>query len=175
MAAHFQSVNRSLPDGVKYEPIDKETLKMLQDMHGSGAPQQAPAASGGADISGQLQSLAQDERNAHIFYTYFAQKAGAPVIKDAFAAAAQGAQDRMQDLAALLAQFYGKTFTPADATIQLEISEGQAIALACAEELKTMRALAKLQRESARAQAEPGLARILAAKVLGYCAIAALA
>jgi hypothetical protein len=78
-AEQFQRVNKNLPDGVRYEPLDDETLKILREKKPS-APSIEPEKTPDETIE-ILKNLAQYEHNNFIFYKNSENETFAPLEK----------------------------------------------------------------------------------------------
>jgi len=161
---HFRRVNKGLPDGVMYEPLDKETLELLKSQAQPkevAPPKELPvpaplnslppvpppadtpppaATIAPADIADVLEMLAQDERNAFIFYSHFA-KIG---HKKNLSTLAQDSEMRMNNYIQILKSGFNRDFTPKETDINVNLSLVHAINLAITEEHKGLTKLSGL-------------------------------
>ncbi|MCL1883831.1 MAG: hypothetical protein FWF81_08795 [Defluviitaleaceae bacterium] len=183
-AEQFRRANKNLPDGVRYEPLDEETMRILREKNPkfqappqqvqpqsqpplpqSPPPQQVqppqpPSQSFTAQSEEIIKRLAQDERNSHVFYNHFAHNA-------TFAILAKDSKARLEQYTALLAM-QGKPFIPLETTINTEIEISEAIKLALSEENKGLIALGNLLDLSADTPSEKVIGRILNKKIIGH-------
>jgi hypothetical protein len=193
----FKRANRGLPDGVRYEPLDEETMRLLKE-HGhiddtsaalpepvitpqvesvpvsSPAPVAAPSASvlfTAADpaLADRFKRLAQDERNAHIFYTNLSVLA--PETTDALDGLAQEAARRVGIYTELLDKRFGLPFAPEDAPINTQISLADGIQLALSEENKSLGVLSDLLDETQDTHMAKTLQSVINRKVIGLSAL----
>ena len=233
-AEKFQQVNKNLPDGVRYEPLDEETMKILRQKNSSQAqnisPQNIPAQvqnissqnipAQAQNISSQnilaqtqnsqakffdsppmipsqaqnipaqpqnfspmipsqsfeqspqkkslpaeaeliLEGLAQNERNAFVFYTHFAAQ------KESFAILAKDSKNRLEQYSALLSECFEKKFAPQETTINTELNLHDAISLAIFEESKGLVTLGNLSELATDADVEKIILRVINKKIIG--------
>ena len=174
-AEQFKRINSTLPDGVMYEPLDEETLRILK----AGAqqppvlpapsvpPAQPPApqllplpvAQGAAStkIIETLQQLAQDEYNATSFYASLSLQE-----------LSKGSEARHQQYLQILQGHLSNNFTPVQKELQLNIGIEQALSLAMQEENKALVIISLLLEEVEGTPLERALERILAKKLIGH-------
>jgi len=164
-AQEFRRVNRGLPDGVRYEPLDEDTMRLLRENgHISDAlpaPKQAtmpitaqnpvPAPTTAQAPSSEMQksieiiqSLIQDERNAHIFYSHLATSANIEWTTKALEQIAEDCNRNTRQLSELLSAHMNSSFTPEEAEINTGLELETALNLALSEESKTLRTLIEL-------------------------------
>jgi hypothetical protein len=240
-AEQFRRVNKSLPDGVRYEPLDEETVRLLRDNgHLPEQPQSQPvqqmqsqpvqqtqsqpvqqtpppqpmqivdtrtpmipqpqvpsfaSASTTAstieaspifpslspppslppppplpplapEIAGILEELAQDERNAQVFYGHFSRNAPKPEVKEALAGISKECGVRLRLYAGLLVQHFNRQFFPEETEINIGITFVDAISLALLEENKSLVVLAELLDKVNNTVAEKDIQRILSKKII---------
>ena len=238
-AEQFRRMNKGLPDGVRYEPLDDETMRILQQKsfgsmmqiqasQGSQVPQASQLQSSGTHtpmISSQppasstntpmiplplsappvhapiipppssappvhtpiippvteavplkilpsesaeiLKSLAQDERNAHVFYNHFAKN-------KSFAILAKDSKARLDQYTSLITKHFNQSFAPKETEINTEMETSEAIALALSEENKGLSTLGNLLELTADTAAEKQLLRILIKKIISYTEVLSL-
>jgi hypothetical protein len=184
-AEQFHNMNKNLPDGVRYEPLDEDTMRILRQKIGktqnppqarNEPPSPAPPAMPAppvhtpmipppqifpAEAAEILKKLAQDERNANIFYSRFAKK-------ESFAVLAKDSKARYEQITALLMQHFEIYFTPLETEINTEMKLSEAVALAISEENKGLLVLGNLLELLADTAAEKPLLRILNKKIIGH-------
>ncbi len=160
----FKSVNKNLPDGVRYEPLDKETLRLLKEAGGAAAktqaspippvpevprssvpaeklPPNAPAQHNAEAQNNLLEQLMQDERNAGVFYAYLAETAPRPDFGAALQSIAKGCGARLQAYGNILSRTGGGQFVPKETDINKTIPFERGVSLAISEENKAILAL----------------------------------
>ena len=205
-ADQFRRVNQGLPDGVRYEPLDEDTMRLLKDnghlkqaspppanpvevaqpqSPSSFAPPRTPMipqpqAAVAPDkpsppslapiiLSGEipkiLQELAQDERNAQIFYSGISDAEPAKELLSSFAIDC-GA--RLKQYLTLLADHCNHVFVPLETKINTNLDFAKAISLALTEENKTLVKLANLLDLVADTPAAGAIQRIINKKVAAY-------
>ena len=169
----FRRVNKGLPDGVRYEPLDETTMQLLRD--NGHLPKEQPQVSTPAMpalppvppvFSGEeqeqtvktIQRLIQDERNAHVFYSHL----------EGFADIAKSCLTHMKQLKEMLASQYGNEFAPAETEINTQLEFGDAVALALVEEEKSLRVLTELLDEVKNAECERVIQRVINRKIVNY-------
>ena len=177
-AEQFRRINRGLPDGVMYEPLDEETMRILkasQPLVQPVLPAQPPAAQAEApkppllskDIAKTIEGFAQDEHNAHTFYTNLSVKAPGEAIKDSLAALAGECALRREKYTEMLKEHFASDFAPAEKDIHKNLPFEKAILLAVAEESKTLTTLTNLLEQVEETTLERPLKRIVYRKILG--------
>ena len=255
-AEQFRRVNKSLPDGVMYEPLDDEIMQILKDSGklpqgmsptsasalpptwespisgGSGRKAESPGEAGtrpaGSDAffgggntrgtdppraaslsdsdtffnggnapdaaspngtrAGQtdtapfpepsssnphpnavaLAHLAQDERNAQIYYRHLAESAPREDFKAVIHNMSELCRERTNMHSSLSARLYGRDFSPEDAEINTQISFEEGVAWAMAEETKAMRTLSELLVQLDDAEAVRTLQNMINRKMVDY-------
>ena len=189
--AKFRRANQGLPDGVRYEPLDEDTLRLLRE---NGhlpeappapaptpmqAPMQAPVTAAptppsqevtqsNKDITNIIEGIIQDERNAQIFYSHMATTAAGQAMAAAVTEIASDCHKHTQQLTQLLASHFGSGFTPIEAEINKGLDFEDALALALIEENKSLRVLAELMDTVSHAESEKIIQRIINKKVVNY-------
>jgi len=195
-AAQFTRVNSGLPDGVRFEPLDTETMRILQQhaarndvsegspsaaspvistipvappsmpapptmshMPSKPQPQQVQILSD--EATEILRSLAQNERNASIFYTHFAENTSKDV-SEVFSALVRDSKARLVQFAAFL-----PAFIPQETEINIELQLAEAINLALSEEGKGLITLGNLLELVVDTPAEQPISRMVNKKIIG--------
>ncbi|MCL2576801.1 MAG: ferritin-like domain-containing protein [Defluviitaleaceae bacterium] len=210
-AEQFRRMNRTLPDGVRYEPLDDEIMQILRQnnivknlqpaaqmpetpptppapptsptppapstsqpfsartpMIPFQPPAPAPSQTLPPETAETLKRLAQDERNAFILYTHFAENEQEEKIKEPFAILAKDSKSRLELYTTLLEQDFKENFIPQEAEINTEIEISDAITLALSAENKGLIALGNLLDLTADTSAEKSLGRVLNRKIIGH-------
>ena len=196
-AEQFRRMNSSLPDGVRYEPLDDETMRILKGAAKASdvkpapqkqsanppvaAPEPRPAAFSApapqplapesalpAESAEILKRIAQDERNASVFYAHFAN------ANESFAVLAKDSKARFALYVKLLAENFHEDFAPQETEINTSIEISGAVVLAIAEENKGLIALGNLLDTAADTPAEKLLGRALNRKIIGHNLLLAL-
>jgi len=188
-AEQFRRVNKTLPDGVHYEPLDEETMKILRgklpaqskeqpQIFGTQTPMiplqqplqnpmqpSEPSASKPlpTEASGVLEALAQNERNAYVFYSHFAAN------EELFAILAKDSKKRLEQYTTLLSKFFKRIFVAQETDINKELSISEAVALAISEENKGLITLVNLSELFADTEAENQILRVVNQKLIGQC------
>lgn len=215
-AEQFRRMNNSLPDGVRYEPLDEETMRILKQRSEAKNPQAqieqnetrppSPQAFGArapmapaqtpvpppvpqsaplpAKASEILKRLAQDERNAFVFYSHFSkaadsentnsEKETAAKKKEPFATLAENSKTRMEQFTTIIAQNFDENFVAQETEINTEIDTAAAITLALTEESKGLDTLGNLLELAEDTSEEKMLARALNQKMSGHRLLLAL-
>ena len=161
-ANHIRQVNRGLPDGVRYEPIDEETkaaLEKIQNMQNTQAatteestptpkaifptedivPQNTPVAN--LDL---LKRLVQDEQNAFQYYQYLSEIAPSEDLQKKLQEISNSCNNRRNTYQQMLQNDFDAKEIQINDTIQF--AQGMAIALR--EETKILDNMAKLIEQS---------------------------
>lgn len=186
-AAEFRRVNKNLPDGVRYEPLDDETMRLLRDnghipktpaLPSPPSPQLPPVQPEPpknqtpekipANIRETLENLSQDERNAHIFYSHFAEIAEAEPTKKALANLAKDSEVRQNQYQSLIETHFNNTYTPKETKINTSIPIHDAIALALIEENKSLTTLGNILDQATFADFEKIIQRIINKKIISH-------
>ena len=186
-AEQFRRVNQGLPDGVMYEPLDDETMRILKAMQPPPlptpptSPQEEPEKPTlSLDVAKTIESLAQDEHNAHIFYTNLTQHATADKIKDALMDLAGECVLRHKKYTKMLKSHFDIDFEVAEKDINTGLPFAEGILLALSEETHGLSTLANLLEQTEGSPLEGQIAPIINKKILTnqrllYCAIANMA
>ena len=190
-ADHFRRVNKSLPDGVMYEPLDKDILRLLKENAQAAAapapvapppqttsepsvsPPPAPSTIP-AEIATILESLAQNERNAQIFYSHIAQTAPEEGQKKSLTVLAKGCEARLLNYTLMLNTSFSREFKPKETEINVKIAFTDAISLAITEENKALTTLSDLLDQVAETSLEKQILRLLNKKIIAQQTLLAL-
>jgi len=160
-AEQFRRINKTLPDGVMYEPLDEGTMHALK-------PSTAPSSSATTEISKTLQRLAQDEHNAHIFYSRIAQNAPSNEAKQSLMDLANGCESRCSKYIQILSAQFNLNFVPAQKEINTRIPYSNAIHLAINEENKALTTLTNLIDQIEGTPLEMQIQRMISKKILAH-------
>ena len=145
-AAKFNHINKSLPDGVMYQPLDEETLALIQKQQQQPKPEPQPepkqAPSPPPENPTPLKTLAQNQHNAKIFYhnlslTITDTTPQATYIKNSLTTMAKESEARRKDYINIIGQDFDTEAKEINANIPLP----QAINLAILEETKALSTL----------------------------------
>ena len=216
-ADQFRRINNGLPDGVRYEPLDEETMRLLKDNgHLPDVPNQpaaqnppvqqatlapptltpartpmippdtntfpsvesamptqkpSPPSLSPIILSGEipkiLESLAQDERNAQVFYGKVSESAGDD-IKEMLSSLSRDCGARLNQYLSILSTHCNRRFVPLETAINTNIEVNQALALAIAEENKSLATLNRLLDQVSDTSAEMAVQRIVNKKMVGH-------
>jgi hypothetical protein len=148
MAERIKELNRNLPDGVHYEPLDADALRRLQG--GAATPMPPPPELPFTPVpptpfsektNALLERLIQDERNSVVFYTYLAEAAPFDDAAESLKSIAEGCGQRQKIYGGMYQKLTGKEFTPKESKINTGIPFREGVALALSEENKSVRAL----------------------------------
>jgi len=217
-AQFFRRANKSLPDGVRYEPLDDATMRLLrenghlppaleppatgQQMQTPPLPQQQspmpvqaaqshsplPAATPAVphhtpmmpapqpfaitpdsqSIAKIIESLVQDERNAHIFYSNLAKIAQGQPMEPALTDIATDSSMYSIKFSQMLSKQFGNNFEPAEKEINTGLGFKESLALALEEEHKSLRALTELLEKVANPETEKAIQRVINKKIVNY-------
>ncbi|MCL2841382.1 MAG: hypothetical protein FWE05_11495 [Defluviitaleaceae bacterium] len=184
-AAEFRRVNKALPDGVRYEPLDDETMRLLQDNgHIPKNPITTSSQPAPVDklpeklentsvifpesLCNILENLSQDERNAHIFYTHFAESSEHEPIKKALATLAKDSEQRQNQYISLISTHFNHNHTPKEIKINTNIPIADAITLALTEENKSLVTLGNLLDQVVNTDLEQIIQRIINKKIIAH-------
>ncbi|MCL2286080.1 MAG: ferritin-like domain-containing protein [Firmicutes bacterium] len=179
-AEQFRRINRNLPDGVVYEPIDEETMRILKAAKPATAPKAAPqkqqavqppsptAPTISSEIAKTIKKLAQDEHNAQIFYTDISFNAPSEEIKQSLTEMAKDCKLRHKKYTQLLKSHFDTDFVPAVKKLNTSLSFPNAIYLAISEENKALVTLGSLLDQVEGTTIERQIERIISKKILGH-------
>jgi hypothetical protein len=167
--------------GIIPKPARSEAPKAPSQTFGSSSPAPAPML---PPMPAQSQALprkavkilkrlAQDERNAFIFYTHFSKNAQNEK-KELFANLAKDSNARLELYVELISQNANEHFAPQETEINTAIETSDAIVLALSEENKGLVALGNLIELTADTPAEKSLGRALNRKIIGHQLLLAL-
>jgi len=157
-AEHFQQVNRNLPDGVRFEPLDEETKAALRSLGmDKPAPEPAPepvtvsspeSAPAPALVSENdiplLERLIQDEKNASVYYQYLSEIAPSDDLAIALKDIANNCEVRYQQYKQILQTRHGRAFEAVDKPVNTTIAFNPGIEMALLEEHKILEAMSEL-------------------------------
>jgi len=231
-AQHFRRTNKGLPDGVRFEPLDEETMRLLRDnghlppappatgqqpqanlattpqpqLNPTAAqqsqtnptplqdnpvatqqPQTAPVATSQPthhpstpatpqpstdpktqNLTGIIQELIQDERNAHVFYSHLSKTAPHKPMADALSNIATDNTNHTHKLTQILTTQFNQTFEPTQAEINTGLELKDALTLALEEENRSQRILAELLETITNPESEKKIQHILNKKIVNY-------
>jgi len=189
-AEHFRRVNKNLPDGVMYEPLDEETMRLLKAAKPSTVPAQntpptpqLPQATNitppppnepnnahtiPSQISDIIQTLAQNEHNAHIFYSAISHSSPTIEIQTSLESIAAECEQRVVLYTQVLSQHFSHEFSPAHKDINTSLPFHKAITLAVFEENKTLSTLSNLQSQITETSLERQIERIISKKIIAH-------
>ena len=179
-ADHFRRLNKSLPDGVMYEPVDKDILRLLKENSQTPPdsppqtiseqppvpPTQPSPVALASEIADILESLAQDERNAQIFYSHIAEAAPEERQKKSLTVLAKGCEARLLNYKVMLNTSFEREFSPKETEINIKLEFTAAIQLAITEENKALTTLSDLLDQVAETALEKQVLRLLNKKIL---------
>jgi hypothetical protein len=161
-AERFQQVNKGLPDGVVYEPLDEQTKSLLRSMNKTQAAesvpqppqqfqqplqqplQQPPKQADIPQNADLLERLIQDERNASVFYRFLSGVAPAGEYQETLSHIAGECAARYGRYRQLLQDTDGHDFAPEETVINPSAGYAAGVRFAVAEEHKMLRAMADL-------------------------------
>ena len=115
-----------------------------------------------------IEELIQDKRNAQIFYTHLAKAASEPVIESVLSDIANDCADHGRQFTQILANQFGRNFTPIEAEINTGLRFADAISLALMEENRSLRILTGLLEGIDNAGSEKIIQRIINKKIVNY-------
>jgi len=184
----FSRINKNLPDGVHYEPLDEQTLKLLREKGHLPAQQPSPkptpmpsppaplppvqpqTQSTGIPLEAAviIEGLLQNSRNAQIFYTHMAKTAENGEAEGIFTALSMECRAQTEQYNAMLARYFNRSFTPNETEINTRLSYEKSLTLALTEENKAIDVLSGLLYTFTDAEAERVLQRIINKKIAGY-------
>jgi len=196
-AEQFRRINKNLPDGVMFEPLDEDIMRLLKENghleKKQSAPQNAapqpprqttqqpampmppspattppPTNIEFEKITTTLQKLAQNEQNAHIFYSGIAKNAPADETKKSLTDMAGDCNARLTQYIQILQTHFNLTFVPAVKDINTAMPFEQAISLAILEENKALTTLGELLDHAEETSLERQIQRILSKKIVAH-------
>jgi len=186
-ADHFRNINKNLPDGVMYEPLDDDIMRLLKENgHIKTEPsvpsveQTAPSPALSSTpqppttnvelnaIISTLINLAQDEQNANIFYSGMARSAPTDEIKKTLHNLATGCETRREKYTQILKANFNQDFTPEAKIINTALPFNSAISLAISEENKALTTLGNLLDQVQDTSLEQQIERIISKKVIAH-------
>ena len=188
-AQHFRSINKSLPDGVMYEPIDDDIVRLLKDNGHlpKSQPQSAPVSQHAQqtlqsppqpippppqitspEIAKTIENLAQNERNAQIFYSSISSGISSDETKKSLSLLAEGCKARTSQYIQILQVHFNSQFTPQEKELNTNLPFNDAISLAISEENKALSTLSNLLDRAEGTPFERQLERIISKKVVSH-------
>ena len=235
-ADQFRRVNNGLPDGVRYEPLDEETMRLLRDnghlpkqpatsqppanqqpiqqsadsqpptqplspptstrtpmippdspnlatVNRATQPQSSQTANANATTSERsnaqlfalsgaipmvLEGLAQDERNAQVFYSSLSENIESTATRELLLSLSTDCAARLKQYTTLLTNHCNRIFTPLETEINTNLSFPEALTLALAEENKALLTLSNLLDQVSDTPAENAIQRIINKKIVGH-------
>lgn len=115
-----------------------------------------------------MESLAQDERNAHMFYSHFAENTENESIKKSLSAMAKDSEARLNQYLSLIAKHFNRAYTPKETKVNTSIPTVKAINLALTEENKSLITLSGLLDQLANTELEKIIQRIISKKIISH-------
>jgi len=231
-ADQFRRVNNGLPDGVRYEPLDEETMRLLKDNNhlpkqptanqpspspenmqrpneptsntpSSAIPPMIPPGTTSLSSTAQaiptppnalkqmdsttaserinpmpialsgaipriLEGLAQDERNAQIFYNGLSENTENDAAKELLTSLSIDCHARLNHYKSILTNHCSRIFTPLETEINTALDLSDALTLAITEENKALITLSSLLDQVASSPAENAIQRIINKKLVGH-------
>jgi len=190
--AQFRRANKGLPDGVRYEPLDDTTMRILREnghLPAEPAPQ-APVAAVSVPPAQHIPSptpiqepmpnetrpptektiegLIQDERNAQVFYSHIAKGVSVQTIGATLVEIAADSASHCQQFTKILERQFKSSFTPVEAEINTGLELHEALTLALTEENRSLRVLAELLENVRDAESEKIIQRVINKKIVNY-------
>jgi len=182
-AEQFRRINKNLPDGVMYEPLDDETMRILRAVQSSAQgtpatsqdtiqPKESPPSSPSAhtippEIAKTIETLTQDEHNAQVFYTSISHNAPNDAIKKSLTELAGDCEAHHKKYVKILKNHFDVEFTPGEKDINTNLPFSNAISLAIFEENKTLSTLFNLLGQIDGTPLERQIERVIIKKILG--------
>lgn len=151
-----QPVSPPMPSFVPQQPVSPPVLNLAppqstslvkpeaESSNSASEPPPSSPTSLSTEIGTILERMAQDERNALLFYSHIAPSAPRKDMADALTDIANDCEQRMHIYSSLLARHFKRNFTPEKAEINTRLNFDEGIALALSEENKSLRSLAEL-------------------------------
>ena len=190
--AQFRRANQGLPDGVRYEPLDDTTMRILREnghLPAEPAPQapiigtpaspiqhiptpmpvqEPPPNETRPPIEKTIEGLIQDERNAQVFYNHLAKEVSIQTTKSVLSEVAVDSASHCKQFTKMLERQFKSSFTPIEAEINTGLELQGAIALALTEENRSLRILAELLEDVRDAESEKTIQRVINKKMINY-------
>jgi len=184
-AEQFRRINKNLPDGVMYEPLDEETMRILKAVKPptsavSSTPQVSPSQKESqpipspaaptipSEIAKTIEQLTQNERNAQIFYAGISHDAPNDTIKNSLTELAKDCEVRFKKYSEILKIHFNINFIPVTKEINTNLSFSNAISLAISEENKALATLGNLLDQVEGTSLERQVERIINKKIVGH-------
>lgn len=188
-AQHFRNINKNLPDGVMYEPLDDDIMQLLKDnghlakpqpknppapphtppaTAQSPPPQTPPTTIVSSEIVKTIENLTQNERNAQVFYTGISHFSPTEEIQKSLFLLAEGSKSRTSQYVNILHTHFDSKFTPQEKEINTNLSFEDAISLAIIEENKALSTLCSLLDQAEGTSLERQIERIISKKVVSH-------
>jgi len=186
-AQHFRNINKNLPDGVMYEPLDDDIMRLLKDNgHIPNSPPKSPSPPPSStttqppspqippttivssEIAKTIENLAQNERNAQVFYTVISHISPSEETKKSLSQLAEGSKSRTTQYIQILHTHFDSKFSPQEKEINTNLSFQDAISLAIAEENKALSTLCDLLDQAEGTSLERQIERIINKKVVAH-------
>ena len=188
-AQHFRNINKNLPDGVMYEPLDDDIMRLLKDnghltkaqpknppappptpppTAQSPPPQTPPTTIVSSEVAKSIENLTQNERNAQVFYTGISHISQTEEIKKSLLLLAEGSKSRTSQYLNILHAHFDSKFTPQEKEINTNLSFEDAISLAITEENKALSTLCSLLDQVEGTSLERQIERIISKKVVAH-------
>ena len=117
------------------------------------------------DLIPMIKSLAQDERNAQIFYSNLSQSAPSESTKNALTSLSQDCESRLTQYKTILSTHLSENFNPKETEINTALPYAQAISLAVKEESASLATINNLAAKLADTPAEKQIQRMINKKI----------
>jgi hypothetical protein len=190
---HFEKINQSLPDGVRYEPMGYTNMSPphqapptatatptpAEPSHPPGPANSLnplnpamPTPFGGlptkpnALFAPHFERLIQDERNTHVFYKYLSGLNNRKDVVSVLSNLSESAGERVKVYGRLMTSLCGQSFSPEETEINTQLSFEEGIVLAVAEENKALRVLTTLMEQVRDPESMQALQQIFNKKMI---------
>ena len=195
-AAHFRNINKGLPDGVQFEPLDPETKALLESLgklppepqKPTASPPVAPVAPAApvapvapatptesaesaapvapVESAALLERLIQDERNAALYYQYLSGIATSPEHQSTLREMADECEARRSRYHGLMESLHGRAYEPKNTPVNTGIGFNKGMEMAVEEENKMLGVMAQLLDSLAADPAAFALQNLIAKRLI---------
>ena len=121
-----------------------------------------------------MQQLAQNEYNAHIFYTSISQNAPKETSKKSLTQLAKDCETRLEKYTEIIKSQFTIDFSPEEKEININLPFTDAISLAIAEENKALTTLTKLIDQTEGTSLERQIERLINKKIVAHQQVLAI-